>query len=83
MEKSHNGSGVFLRNIKNNRAMLSKILKKLKAEEEKKSGTPEEKTYQNLSTNNNSGFHAKQDSSTGAARARSIGNRNYKPAKAK
>lgn len=31
----------------------------------------------------NTGFHAKGSSTTGAARARSIGNRNYKPAKPK
>ena len=31
----------------------------------------------------NAGFHAKQNSSTGAARARSIGNRNIKPSNSK
>ncbi len=54
--------------------MLNKVLKKLK-EEEKKSGDASEKTYQNLQTTSNSGFHAKKSSTTGAARKRSVGNR--------
>ncbi|MBT3419406.1 MAG: hypothetical protein HN726_01470 [Candidatus Magasanikbacteria bacterium] len=60
--------------------MLNKVLKKMK-EAEKKAGndmnTPESK-YQDMQINSKAGFHAKKDSSLGAKRARSIGNRNNK-----
>lgn len=62
--------------------MYSKIIKNMRKKGQVSGKIGESARGQAKSTGN-AGFHAKQNSSTGAARARSIGNRNIKPSNSK
>jgi hypothetical protein len=61
--------------------MLDKLIKTKKAEKIPRSSAPNSRVRKDSS--GNVGFHAKGSSTTGAARARSIGNRNTKPSNKK
>ncbi|MBT3538615.1 hypothetical protein HN481_00630 [Candidatus Parcubacteria bacterium] len=64
---------------------INKVLKRMREEEKKSGKTPTipDTIQPKQKMRGDSGFHAKANSQEGAARQRSMGNRNIKPAKSK